>query len=128
MHELSAAEHLVQVVTDELGDNWPGQVVSVRLRVGPLAGVVPQALRFAYDAATAGTLLERSSLIIDEVPAAVYCPRCQRERDLPDVTQVRCPVCATPTPEIVRGRELEVVSVTVADAPARAPDEAEQPL
>lgn len=114
MHELSVAQHLVEVVTEALGDA-PPHVVAVQVSVGPLSGVVPQALRFAWEPATSGTLLHGSSLDVEEVRATVYCTRCGTERELQDVTCVRCPVCSTPTPRVIRGRELEVTSVTVVE-------------
>ena len=117
MHELSVAQRLVELVCDELGDSTSITVRSVLLRLGPLSGVDAQALRFAYDAATAGTLLDRSTLHIESVAPAGYCPTCNTEVELPDFRRLRCPACGTPTPDLVRGLELEVVSVEVVDAP-----------
>jgi hydrogenase nickel incorporation protein HypA/HybF len=114
MHELSVAHELVDVVSHELAGQGPVRVVAVRLRLGPLSGVVAQALRFAYEAATAGTALEGSALHIEEVKVAVYCPRCAAEREPPDPAHLRCPACDGPA-EVTRGRELEVTSVEVAD-------------
>ena len=117
MHELSVAESLVELVTDELGPDAPGRVMSVTVRIGPLSGVVPAALAFAYDAATAGTCLAGSALHIEEVPAAVYCPQCGRDSEITHVTSTHCPNCGSTAARIVRGRELEVASVTVCSAP-----------
>lgn len=116
MHELSVAQRLVELVAAELGNDFAAQVRSVRLRLGPLSGVVAQALLFAYDAATAETPLAGSSLEIEEVTPAVFCPQCEQERELPNIQRLRCPVCRSPAAEVVRGRELEVLSVEVADA------------
>ena len=121
MHELSVAESLVDLVSEALLGEEAARVVSVRLRLGPLSGVVPRALQFAWDAATSGTRLDGAALRIDEVTAAAFCPRCGREHDLPDVAHLRCPVCGDPTPDVVRGRELEVSTVEVVDAPAFGP-------
>jgi len=35
------------------------------------------------------------------------------ERVLPSVQHLRCPVCAEPTPTIVRGRDLELTALEV---------------
>ena len=121
MHELSVAQRLVELVSDELAGEPSLRVRSVRLRLGPLSGVVAQALLFAFDAATSGTALEGSTLEIEQVTPAVFCPKCRKERELSNIQCVRCPVCHTPTPEVVRGRELEVLSVEVSD-----PSEEEQ--
>jgi hydrogenase nickel incorporation protein HypA/HybF len=115
MHELSVAQRLVELVSDELAGEPSLRVRSVRLRLGPLSGVVAEALLFAYDAATAGTALEGSTLEIERVTPAAFCPKCRKERELSNIQRLRCPVCHTPTPEVVRGRELEVLSVEVSD-------------
>ena len=54
MHELAIAESVVTMVLERT----KGRVVSVvRLRVGQLAGVVPDALTFSFEVAAAGTAL-----------------------------------------------------------------------
>ncbi|HEV7298975.1 MAG TPA: hydrogenase maturation nickel metallochaperone HypA [Tepidisphaeraceae bacterium] len=115
MHELSVAQELVELVELQLADSGPIKVNSVLLRIGPLSGVVPQAMRFAYDAATAGTRLAGSSLQIEEVAPVIFCQPCNQERALPSIQRMRCPVCDAPAADVVRGRELEVVSVEVID-------------
>jgi hydrogenase nickel incorporation protein HypA/HybF len=117
MHELSVAQRLVEVVSETLEGTGPVRVRSVRVRLGPLSGVVAQALRFAYDEAAAGSVLEGSALVIEEVRAAVFCPACNAERELESVQWLCCPVCGSATPDVVRGRELEVESVEVEDVP-----------
>jgi hydrogenase nickel incorporation protein HypA/HybF len=117
MHELSVAQRLVELVGETLEGERPARVRSVRLRLGPLSGVVAQALRFAYDEAAAGTVLEGSALEIEEVRAAVFCPACHAERELQNVQRLCCPICGSATPDVVRGRELEVESVEVEDVP-----------
>jgi hydrogenase nickel incorporation protein HypA/HybF len=114
MHELSVAQALVELVAGEVAREGAARVVSVHIRVGALSGVEPAALRFAYDAATAGTALEGSTLQVEGVAVAVWCERCRAERDLGQVNRLSCPACGAPTPRVVRGKELEVVSVEVA--------------
>ena len=87
-----------------------GSVAAVHVRVGPLSGVVPDALLFSYDVACEGTPLAGSRLIIEEVPLVVFCPRCETERTLDEV-RLLCPECDTPTPDIRRGRELLLVAL-----------------
>ncbi len=54
MHELSIAHAVVSTVLQALPESKP-RVTEVSLRIGRLSGVVPQALHFAYDVATADT-------------------------------------------------------------------------
>jgi hydrogenase nickel incorporation protein HypA/HybF len=121
MHELSVAQALVELVAEQLAGEFPVRVLSVRLRIGALSGVVAEALSFAYDSATAGTVLEGSVLDVEGVAAVVFCPQCAEERELQSLSSLRCPVCSFPAPKLVRGRELEVTWVEVADAAPTCP-------
>jgi hydrogenase nickel incorporation protein HypA/HybF len=71
MHELSIALSLVDAVCDELPRL--GEHVTVRrvlVRIGPLSGVVPAALRFAFDAAVEDSPIAGARLEIEEVPGS----------------------------------------------------------
>ena len=110
MHELSIAHAVVRTVVEALPD--PGvKVTTVRLRIGALSGVVPQALHFAYDVATAGTALEGSVLEIQNMPVVVNCPTCGHQ-ELSGIRDFRCPRCGEPCGDVVAGKELEVADVT----------------
>jgi len=115
LHELSIAQNLIEVATTAAASAHAIRVSAVVLKLGALSGVAKDALLFGYDIASAGTLLEGSRLEIEEVPATVFCTQCQAERILDDIQDFRCPVCGTPTSQIVRGREIELVSLTVED-------------
>lgn len=114
MHELSIAMDVVEKLTDDLADE-PGEVSSVRLRVGALSGVVPDALRFAWDAACLDTRLAGSELEIDQVAARIWCDACGRERAMPDTFSMRCPICSDLSSRLVAGCELEILSVELAE-------------
>lgn len=114
MHELSVALQIVDSVTDAVLPRGGASVRAVSVAVGSMSGVVPEALRFAWTAASDGTVLDGTELQIQWVPAAVHCPRCDAERELPG-PRLRCPVCDTPTPRVVRGRELDLLSVELHD-------------
>jgi hydrogenase nickel incorporation protein HypA/HybF len=75
--------------------------------------VVREALLFSFDLAAAGTVIEGARLEIEEVPVAVFCPACGEERTLPGIQSFLCPVCGAPTPDVVRGRELELATMEV---------------
>ena len=110
MHELSIAHAVVSTVTEALPDPQV-RVTQVRLRIGVLSGVVPQALHFAYDVATAGTPLAGSTLTIDDIPVTINCPTCGPQ-ELEGIRDFTCPVCHEPCGDVTAGKELEVASVT----------------
>jgi len=112
MHELSIALSIISMAEAEARERGV-QVNAVHLKLGTLSGVVKEALLFSYDLACEGTLLEGSRLLIEEVPTVVYCPACRTERTLDSVQRFSCSVCDSPTPEVVRGRELEVTALEI---------------
>jgi hydrogenase nickel incorporation protein HypA/HybF len=85
----------------------------VHLKLGPFSGVVKEALASAYELAREGTPLEHARLVVEEVPAVVFCPACAVEQELPALSALVCPACGGPTPDLVRGRELEVVALEI---------------
>ncbi len=113
MHELSIALSLLDLVAAEIEGRGLGRVAAIHLRLGPLAGVVKEALLSAYQLAREGTELEAADLVIEDVPLVTYCPACAAERTPSSALLLCCPACGRPTPEIVRGRELEVAALEV---------------
>lgn len=113
MHELSIATSMIEMAQEEAARRGGVQVNAIHLKLGPLAGVVKEALLFSYDVACEGTMLEGSRLVVEETPVVVYCPKCEAERVLASVQLFFCSVCGTPTPEVLRGRELEVVALEI---------------
>jgi hydrogenase nickel incorporation protein HypA/HybF len=110
MHELSIAMSIVDVSAGE-AERRGGRVAAVHLRLGPLSGVAPDALRSAFGLAReTEPALAAAELVIEEVPVAAFCPACAAER-LVCFPELACPECGTPTPEVVRGRELEVFAL-----------------
>lgn len=115
MHELSIALSLVDVACEEMTRLGCLRVDSVHVRLGPLSGVVKDALLFSFDAAAAGTPLQGARLEIEDVAVTVWCGACAAERALANLSHRRCPVCDTLTPDIVGGEELELIGLEVVD-------------
>src|SRR5262245_21417085 len=99
MHELSIALSILDLVADE-AERRVVRVTAVHLRLGPLSGVVREALVSAYDLARENSPVAEAELVVEEVPVVVSCPSCNAERALPSVQELRCPVCGTPTSEV----------------------------
>ncbi len=112
MHELSIAVQIVESLEEELAAAQPdATVASVKVTIGAMSGVVPEALTFCWDAATDESRLAGSRLEIEFVAASVWCAHCEAERTLTGIAPMLCPVCARPTPDVRSGRELEITSV-----------------
>ncbi|SRR6266404_296734 len=113
MHELSIALSIVELAEEEAEKNGGGRVNAVHLRLGLLSGVVKDALLGSYELACAGTVLEGSRLIIEEIPVVGYCSKCETPRNVDSVQWFVCPECSTPMSEVLQGRELQVAALEI---------------
>lgn len=113
MHELSIAMSLVELAEEKAAALGDVRIEALHLRLGPLAGVVKDSLLFGFEIAAKDTCLEGARLEIEELPLTAHCPQCSEDRTLPGPWSLRCPVCGTPAPGIVGGRELELVAMEV---------------
>ncbi len=113
MHELSLMQALLETAIARARDGGAQRIERVTLRVGALAGAVPEALAFAFEAATPGTLAAGAQLAIEWIPATYHCQRCDRPFESADVLDCLCPICGLPSGTIARGRELQLVSLEV---------------
>jgi hydrogenase nickel incorporation protein HypA/HybF len=113
MHELSIALSIFELAAEQVERQGGGTVAAIHLRLGPLSGVVKESLRSAYELAREASPWPAAELVIEEVPLVAYCPACAAERALASAQWLCCPACGTPTPRVVRGRELEVVALEI---------------
>jgi hydrogenase nickel incorporation protein HypA/HybF len=106
VHELAVMEALVATVDERVA---PARVARVRLQLGELAGVIPEALRFCFEPCVQGTSLEGATLEIDEVRGRGCCRRCGTELALPSLLEL-CP-CGSADLEVIAGGDLRIQSV-----------------
>lgn len=120
MHELSIALSIVECAEEELFRREGAEVRAVHLKLGPLSGVVKDALLFSYEVACAGTPLEGSKLEIEEISIVLYCSKCGREQPAVSIQRLCCTVCGTASADIRRGKELEVFALELVNERATA--------
>ncbi|HEY6234211.1 MAG TPA: hydrogenase maturation nickel metallochaperone HypA [Candidatus Elarobacter sp.] len=113
MHELSVALNLLEGVQQTATRDGIDRILAVHVRIGALSGIAPDALRFSWELATAGTVAADSALRIEDVPLIVFCENCAAERAPRAASGLVCPSCGSACPNIVRGRELQLVAMEV---------------
>ena len=113
MHELSIALSILEVAEEEAGKHGNVRVLEVRLKLGWLSGVVKEALESAFQLAREGTPFAETRLVIEEVPILVNCATCLGERGVVSMQEMCCVECGTPCPDVVSGRDLEVVAMEI---------------
>jgi hydrogenase nickel incorporation protein HypA/HybF len=117
VHELSIATAIIEGAADVAREHGAPGVSSVRVRVGELAGVVPDALSFSFEVARAGTPLAAARLVVDHIAARAHCAPCADEFAVGMPPFFWCPRCDRPSTELLSGRELEIVGVELLDGP-----------
>jgi hydrogenase nickel incorporation protein HypA/HybF len=121
MHELSIAMSIVDMGIEEARERNV-TVEAIYLDLGPLSGVVADALRFSWEIACQGTPIEGARLLIREIPVEIHCATCNSNRTLDSMQWLCCPVCGTPALEVIHGKELVITALEVRDEqPAAAP-------
>jgi len=83
------------------------KVTRVFLDIGALSPVDPEALRFCFDAVTAGTLAEGAGLEIDRVPGAGWCVDCSKTVPLTERFGA-CPECGHYRVQMTAGDDLRI--------------------
>jgi len=107
MHELSIANSVLEAVRTEV-DRRPGaRALKVGVRIGELAGVDPDALRFSFEVLVRGTDLEPLALEIEPSPRRQRCGACGRAFTVVDY-DVACPDCGAADTQCLSGDELEL--------------------
>ena len=94
MHEMSIAQSLIEIIEEEMLKYDAKILRSVRLNIGQMSAIVPDALSFCFEVITSGTELEGARLIMDIIPLKGYCYRCKSEFEIKDYTFI-CPSCGT---------------------------------
>lgn len=108
MHELALMQSLVETVREKVGD---ARVTALRLEVGQLTCVVPEALSFCFDVCASGTTLEGAAIEILPIEGRGRCRACRRELRV-ELVGAACP-CGGLDVELLAGDELRLKEVEV---------------
>ena len=113
MHEVSIMEQTMQVALENARSQDAIAIHLVRMRVGVGSGVVPEALKFAFDVVTKGTIAEGANLEIETVPIACRCAGCGIEFQPLDPFFYQCPGCGQLSSTLIAGRDVELASLEI---------------
>lgn len=106
---------MIDVAAEEAERQGGGRVVALHLKLGPLSGVIPDALRSAWELACETSPLAGCRLAIEEVPITIDCPTCGVRRPARSVQEICCAHCGAPATQVITGREMEIVALELID-------------
>lgn len=121
MHELAVAQALVDQVDAVIVQHQASSATAIRVRIGPLAGVVPELLASAFPLAAAGRRMQHAELEFAHAPIRVHCQTCGAETDAA-MNRLLCGTCGDWHTRIVSGDELLLESVELETAPSLTPE------
>ena len=107
MHELGLCASIVDAVERRAGDR---PVAQVRIQVGRLHHVHPEAFDQSFAMAAMGTVVEGAGADLVLLPVRARCARCGSEWES-DEPPTACPACGEVDLELTGGDELVLESI-----------------
>lgn len=108
MHEMALTQSVIDAVCEHAAGR---RVHSVKLEVGALCAVVPDAMQFCFGLATEGTVADGAHLDLDIQPATAHCRDCGTDFGLPD--PILLCSCGSADIAVLAGREMRIISMEV---------------
>lgn len=121
MHELSLMMQLAEIAEEEARRHGGEAIERIRVRIGSLSGVDPEALMMAGEVVCSEGILAGAHLELEIIEARAFCIPCNISFEVSDGVCL-CPRCGTISPELLQGGELELASLQL-----RLPAESAQP-
>jgi hydrogenase nickel incorporation protein HypA/HybF len=112
MHEMAIANSVLEAVRTEMGLHPGTYPCKVGVRIGELAAIDQDALRFCFEAIVHETDLESLALGIEVCPRRHRCLACGHEFVVHDY-DCSCPQCASLGTTCISGDELELAYLEV---------------
>lgn len=104
------AQALVEQVENIVREQHAEYATRIRVRIGPLSGVVPELLASAFPLAAAGSIAEQAKLELMEASIRVRCQTCGEESDA-TANRLICGACGDWHTQVISGDELILESV-----------------
>lgn len=115
MHEMGIALQIIDIAAASIpADMKDAKIEKVNLKIGKLAAVVPESLKFCFNVAVKDTRLEGAALFIEEIPVLARCQDCDTEWTI-DGPAFSCENCKSGNLDIISGRELDIESIEIAE-------------
>ena len=96
----------------EAGKQHFTRVKLVRLEIGALSGVEPDAMRFGFDVAMAGSVADGAILDIVETPGEAWCLSCSKPVPV-EARYDACPECGSYQLQVTGGTEMKILELEV---------------
>jgi len=103
---------VLSAVIETAEQNNATRVLAVTLDVGEMTEAIEDALRFAFEALSEGTLCEGAEFTVNMVRPRSFCLECYNEFEH-DRFHRACPQCGSYETTLLSGRELQIQSIEI---------------
>ncbi|OOM80761.1 hydrogenase maturation nickel metallochaperone HypA [Clostridium sp. BL-8] len=110
MHEVSIMENAIKIVQEKAKENNLKNISKITIKVGKLSGVMPEALEFAFQGLSKGTMAEGAQFLIEKVNATAKCDDCKITFEIDHFNKL-CPKCNKFCTNILSGYELYINTI-----------------
>jgi hydrogenase nickel incorporation protein HypA/HybF len=114
MHELSIAQSILEIVETEMKSRPNARAMVVGVRIGAMAAIDPESLRFGFDASVKGTDLDGLKLELRITEAERQCLMCDHRYKMLAL-ESNCPECGSHDAIPLGGDELDIEYLEVDD-------------
>jgi hydrogenase nickel incorporation protein HypA/HybF len=112
MHEASLAKNILEIIEEYSGKFNGKRVKNIKLRVGELLGIYPDALLQYFTEFSRGTRAEGAVLVFENVPIKGKCRECKEEFVLNNF-EFNCPKCNESKFDVIGGDEFELTNLEI---------------
>lgn len=112
MHEMTLAEHILQIIEEAAVAQGFTQVRTVWMEVGRLSCVETEALQFCFSAVVDGTIAQQAKLEFIDIKGQGRCVQCECEMDISTRYDV-CPACGSYAIQVIAGDEMRISELEV---------------
>jgi len=91
MHEAFAAESIVETILAQV-QKKSGKVIRVVISCGQINALNDEAMKFAFEMASDGTICKGAKLKIKHIPLKAVCKKCHKKFNF-DLYEPQCPKC-----------------------------------
>jgi hydrogenase nickel incorporation protein HypA/HybF len=124
VHGLSIASGIVETVLKSLESYDVKKVLRIDMAAGELMGLSPEELKYGFEIASGGTILEGVGLNVQIKPAEIKCLGCdykgrpkssisRHEHEHISLPSPQCPKCEGFAVEVLEGKTLTVTNLKV---------------
>lgn len=110
MHEIGVVIEVIKKVEGFAKENSITKIDTLVLQIGELSSMIPRYVEACFPAAVEGTILEKTKLRIEIIPANAICGNCQSVYNLIEHKKI-CPKCKGADAELLSGREFMIKEI-----------------